>query len=155
MAMAVVAAVAAMSLAACGGGRGPGEAAAASTTTQRPTTTTTVVKVQRDTEIAVRKCVELNRGIGIMLGAGVTDQADDAQTACREAVVLLAVDDDPSAGRTIPHQISAAIEGRISDTGLATAIAVLSPGANVLADSLESGYQEWAAQIDALLAQGS
>lgn len=103
---------------ACGGGsnEGPTVAAVAETTvttTVPPTTTTTTVPIttttepatttttepartiSRDTEIAVRRCIEnagLRADLRIRVVLQVTEAVDDATEACNEASLLLDID---------------------------------------------------------------
>ena len=124
----------------------------AATTTTAPTTTTTVLA--RDTQVAVRQCVDAMNGVGLMMLAGSTREAHDAQGTCQEAINQLDVDSGGVVGQTVPNQLKVLISER---NLLVAMLAVKATSGQVTGDQAGkldgADYVQWSSQVSALLDQ--
>jgi hypothetical protein len=157
------------SLSACGSGGGdasessaaePGTTAIATTETEAATTEVAATAaagqtISRDTEIAVRRCVDANSFTGQSRLTGDTEAYDQAKAACDEAQVLLEVDSQGVVGPTPPNAIAASIAKRVLDLSFLDLKALGDPtAAATAAAELDGSYSDWKAEIEALIEQG-
>lgn len=139
----------------CGGSDDPDSASEqTTTTTERATTTTTVIGIERDTEIAVRDCIDKMQGIGLSYAIDDEAAVDAAEEACDEAMVLLDVDSQGVVGNTVPNQIRVEISDRrveVAELGLTASVRGVSM---VEAGELDSTWVTWATEIEQILDAG-
>jgi cell division protein FtsX len=151
----LIAAAIAVGLVAAGcGGSNDSDSAPEQTTTTTERTTTTVIGIERDTEIAVRNCVDKMKGIGYSYALGDEAAIAAAEEACDEAVVLVDVD---SAGVPLA---SAARRIKVKITERRAKVAILAVTASMQgvsaeeASELDGTWMEWAADIERILETG-
>lgn len=128
-------------------------------TTERPAATTTTqpqpVVIGRDTEIAVRECIEAFQGLGAEIAYGDPLALDTAESTCDTATVMLDTDDGGMIGPIPSNTIALTIAERMMDASSVNLTAALSGRADASADAVafDNNHYAWAAEVEALLDQ--